>query len=66
MYLETMDKLTTEIMERNEVLLEYFVGTVDSGDKNANLINHLKLLIDFEESLVDIYESSSEELDQCL
>ena len=65
LYLETVDKVTSEVEYKNKNLLEFFTGSRDKGTNNENLINYLKLLIQFEESLMDIYNSSEEKLGNC-
>lgn len=65
MYLEGLYNITDEVSEKNEVLLEYFIGEKEVGEKSENLINHLNLLVDYEELLVKMYESSEKELAKC-
>ena len=65
LYLATVDKVTSEVEYKNKNLIEFFTGSKDKGAKNENLINYLKLLIQFEESLIDIYNSSEEKLGNC-
>lgn len=65
LYLETVDNVTNEVGQKNKELLDYFSGIKDSGAQNENLISHLNLLIHYEESLIEIYESSEERLKNC-
>ena len=65
MYLETIDKVTKEVSKKNEELFDFMFGVKDGGEKNENMIRHLKLLIDFENSLSNIYSVREEELKNC-
>jgi len=65
MYLETIDKLTDEVLQKDEELIEFMTGLRDGGTKNENLISHLNLLIDYEESLLEIYKPREDELKDC-
>ena len=65
MYLETIDKMTKEILQKNRDLLDFLTGSKDSGENNENLLKNLNLLVDYEESLLAAYESSEEELKAC-
>lgn len=65
MYLEGIDRFSNEVKKKNEELLDYMIGAKDSGTKNEIMIAHLKLLIDFERSLLEIYENSEEEMKNC-
>lgn len=65
MYLESVDKVTNEVLQKNMELLEFFTGTRDSGEENEKLIGHLTLLIDYEESLSEMYRACDRELKNC-
>ena len=65
LYLETVDKITQEVLQKNRELLEYFTGAKESGEENENLLNHLELLIDYEESLQEVYQGSERALENC-
>lgn len=65
MYLETVDNLTGEAILKNKELIDFFTGTKEKGDNNGKLINHLKLLIDYEEMLSEVYNNCEEELKNC-
>jgi len=65
MFLEGIYNITNKVSIKNEVLLEYLIGEREMGEKSENLIRHLHLLIDFEESLIKMYESSEKELKNC-
>ncbi len=65
MYLETIDKVTDEVLQMDAELLEFLTGARDSGTKNEKLVSHLKLLIDYEKSLVKLYEPRETELNSC-
>lgn len=65
MYLETVDNLTGEAILKNKELIDFFTGTKDKGENNSKLINHLKLLIDYEEMLSEVYDNSEEKLQNC-
>ena len=66
MYLESIDKIKDEVHEIDEELFEYIAGNKDKGHKNENLIRTLGLLIDYQESLANIYKTSGEELKDCM
>lgn len=65
LFLERLDKITGEILIKNKELFDYFVGTKDTGDKNEYVLNHLNLLIDYEESLKELYDSGKVEFEKC-
>lgn len=65
MYLENIYKITNEVSTKNSELLDYMLGNKEVGEKSENLINHLNILIDYEESLVEIFKSSEEEIKNC-
>ncbi|MEM9548325.1 MAG: hypothetical protein AAGA77_20245 [Bacteroidota bacterium] len=65
MYLETIDKWTNEVLKKDEVLLQYITGSKDSGNKNEELLDHLELLLDYEKSLIKIYDRKERELKDC-
>ncbi|MEO0777127.1 MAG: hypothetical protein AAF146_11205 [Bacteroidota bacterium] len=65
LHLETISNITDEVSNRNKELLDYFTGARDSGANNRNLISHLELLIEYESALINQYDSSEEELDEC-
>jgi len=65
MYLESIDKLTNEVLQKDEELLEFMTGRRDSGTKNEKLVNHLKLLIDYEDSLIELYKPRENKLKNC-
>lgn len=65
MFLETIDKVKTEIIQKNEELLDLFMGAKKGGIKNELLIKHLKLLIDLETSLIKIYKTSKGRIETC-
>lgn len=65
MYLEKVDKITSEVLEQNEDLLDYFIGLREAGVGNENLLRHLKLLLDYEESLLGIYAQREDEMKSC-
>ena len=65
MYLEGIYKTTDEVSKRNADLMEFFMGSKESGDKNEILIAHVKLLIDFEVSLVSMLDLHKEEMKNC-
>lgn len=65
MYLEGLYNITDEVSIKNKELLDYFIGEKETGEKNENLIRHLHILIDFEKSIIKMYESSKKELKNC-
>jgi len=65
MVLETVFNITKEVLEQNKELLDYLSGTLERGENNENLLNHLRLLLEYENSLKDVYKNSEEELANC-
>ncbi|MEM8908573.1 MAG: hypothetical protein AAGD05_12050, partial [Bacteroidota bacterium] len=65
MYLERIDKIKMEIIQKNEELLAFIVGAEDGGERNVKLLRHLKLLIDFEKSLINSYANYKNGLSNC-
>lgn len=65
MYLETIDKVTAKVLQKDNVLLEYLTGQRDVGPNNEYLVDHLKLLIEFEKSLRETYLPKDEKLKNC-
>ncbi|MEM9918909.1 MAG: hypothetical protein AAF990_12480 [Bacteroidota bacterium] len=65
LHLETLNNITNEVSQKNKELLNYLTGVKDSGEGNQHLISHLKLLIEYEESLSNYYEVSEESLENC-
>lgn len=65
MYLESLDKLTSEIILRDRVLLEYMTNNSDDAEQNEKIIKHLHFLIGYEKSIGIMYEKSEEKLSEC-
>jgi len=65
MYLQKIDNLTQEILQMDGELLEYMIGARDGGEKNKHIINHLRLLINYEKTLLSVYEPHQKELENC-
>lgn len=70
MFLEGLYNITEKVLEKNEklldeVLLDMFINENKSKTMNRKLISHLKFLIDYEESLVKMFENSDEQLNAC-
>ena len=65
LYLEFINKMTLEVTQRNEELLEFANNTSQKSGKYEGLIKHLRLLIDFEQILIKNYANADEELKNC-
>ena len=65
MYLQFTYNATDEIIEKNEQLIEFLMGTREMGDNYNIIIRHLQLLIDYERSILEVYKSSDEKLKEC-
>lgn len=65
MFLESVDKLVSEVVEKDDVLMEYMLGQRDEGEKDKDFIQHLRILIGYENMLLEIYETSEKELNDC-
>ncbi len=65
LHLETVDRLTTDIINKNEELFDFLRGVKERGQQNEALIKHLQLLVGFEKSLADIFEKSEEKMENC-
>lgn len=60
LYINSIDKIEQEVIQGNVELLRYFTGKEDMGEDQEIMLTHLKLLIDFEKSLLIIYEKQNE------
>lgn len=65
MYLESIDNIVNEVKVKNKELFDYFFSLREMGDKTEYLILHLNLVIDFEQTLSEIYDRSEEQLKDC-
>ncbi|MEX0274253.1 MAG: hypothetical protein AB3N16_07745 [Flavobacteriaceae bacterium] len=65
MYLENMDKITREVLQKNKELMAFLSDKKDSGPKNEQLIHHLKTQIQYEEGLLEIYAARDLEFKNC-
>jgi len=65
LHLENVENITNEVTQKNRELFDYLLGVTDGGDKNERIVNHVKLLIDYEEALSRIYASSEKKLQKC-
>ena len=66
MYLETLENITNEVRINNKELFDYFIGARESGINNENMLQHIKLLIDYETTLNSIYEDGQDKLSNCM
>jgi len=64
MYLEGVNKLTEEVLERDKKVLA-FIPELKSNLKEEKLNFNLAILIQFEQSLLKAYEESKEKLRNC-
>lgn len=63
-YLEQVDEMTKDIFQRNKELLGFFSGGL-MGENPEILLTKLKLLVEFEEGLQDLYSLADEKLAHC-
>ncbi len=66
MYLESIHKLTNEVLQKDRAILNFFIEDGESGYKNQSLFKKIDLLIQFQKSLETILENSDEELHECI
>ncbi len=62
--LEMMDNSRKEMLVHERILLDHFSGAQEF-DTNEKLIEHLKLLIGYNEAIISNYESTRENLKNC-
>jgi hypothetical protein len=65
MFLEKMDKLTSEVLKKDEAQWEYVRGLRSMGGQNQELLDHIQSLINFEKSLIDFYKAGKLQLKNC-
>ena len=61
MFLENVDKVTDEVVQQNKAIFDFLLGS----DENENIIKELKILIEYEELLIELYSNSKERLTSC-
>jgi hypothetical protein len=64
-YLERMNRIQDEIASENKKLIAYMTGEKDPGENYELILRQLGLLINFEESLLEFYEQSLAETEEC-
>ena len=65
MYLQGVYNLTDEIILKNKELLDDFIDNEMMTSKRDKLLRQLNILIDFEETLVEVYGHSEAEMKNC-
>lgn len=65
MFLEKLDKLTKDVLKKDEMQWEYVQELKSMSEQNRPMISHIRSLINFEQSLIDYYSEGKSRLLEC-